>query len=287
MMARQLANLFRQLAVVEARDAVAEVERSQFLRAVMPAEDIKKAPSRRDIERAIRRVLVINGSQAVDSAAKRAAGAEVSISDYEMRAFLRSKEVLLQQIMAGVRRDVRNSVRDLVSASVQEIPRPSIGELARRIHSSFHGTTTATGKTRGDTVRDVVPAPMRGSRVLPTQRYRLTDGGSLYAFSPERAELIARTEMGQAENTGIVEGYRATGVLGIEWLAYDDGRTGDRRHNEMKGIAVAMGERFVLPDGTPMRYPGDPNAPIKHLANCRCSTRPIFDPDELEEKRQR
>ena len=273
-MARQLAAAFRRLAVIEAQTAVDEVKRSEFLQTVLKGarspvlEDIVKAPTRRDVERTIRRILVSQGSAAIDAAARRAAGGPVSVADAELQAFLRSKEVLLQQIMSGMRRDVRNSVRDLVAASVEEIPRPSIGELARRIHSSFHGAATATGKTRGDTVRDVVPAPMRGARVLPTERYRLTDGGSLYAFSPERAELIARTEMVQAENTGIVEGYKQTGVLGLEWLAYDDGRTGDRQHNELKGDAVPVGDYFVTPLGNRLRYPGDPTAPIKETANC-------------------
>lgn len=286
-MARQLARIFRQLAIIEAKEAVAEIRRSEILQTLLGDErvEVKKAPTKRELEHALRRVLIRQGERAVSAAARRTAGGPVAIPDAKMREFLRTKEVLLQQIMSSMRRDVRESVRAMVAASVEEIPRPSIGELARRIHSSFHGTTTATGETRGGSLRDYVPAP--GVGVLPTELARTTDDGPLYVFSPQRAELIARTEMAQAENTGIYEGYRATGAVGLEWLAYDDGRSGDRRHDEMKGEAVAIGEDFVLPDGARMRYPGDPAGPIRHTANCRCTTRAIFDADELELKRQR
>lgn len=306
-MARQLAAVLRQIALLEARAAVAEVKASEFLDVVLKSQsrpvlqDIRKAPTRRELEQALRRILVTHGVRALNSAARRAAGGPVDVTDAAMREFLRTKEVQLQQIMASARRDVRESVRVLVAQSVNEIPRPSIGELARRIHQTFHGgpgggprdqrfDIRATPREQVPPGRFVpvgIPAPRRGSRVLPTERFRTTEGGNLYAFSPERAELIARTEMAQAENTGIVEGYKATGVLGLEWLAYDDGRTGDRRHNEMKGLAVEVGDRFYTPLGNWLRYPGDPMAPIGETANCRCSTRPIYDPDELERKRQR
>ena len=172
--------------------------------------------------------------------------------------------------MASVRTDVRSSVRQIISDALLEDPRPSTGEIARRIRTTFAGPPI------GGTVRDIVPAPRSGSRVLPTQRARLTDGGSLYIFSSERAALIARTEMAQAENEGIVEGYRQSSVRGLKWLAYNDGRTGDRRHNEMKGVTTPIGVPFILPDGTPIRFPGDPNAPIKHTANCRCTVAPVL-----------
>ncbi len=89
--------------------------------------------------------------------------------------------------------------------------------------------------------------------------------------------LIARTEMAQAENTGIVEGYKASGVKRLVWLAYKDGRSGDREHDEMHRVETPVGVPFELPDGTRMRYPGDPAAPIKHTANCRCSVGSVWE----------
>ena len=94
-------------------------------------------------------------------------------------------------------------------------------------------------------------------------------------MSPERAQLIARTETSQSENTGIMEGYVAAGVTEIEWVHAGIARTTARiQHVLMDGKKTKVGVPFKLPDGTLMMHPGDPNAPVKHLANCRCSTIP-------------
>lgn len=42
------------------------------------------------------------------------------------------------------------------------------------------------------------------------------------------------------------------------------------QHIAMAGKKVGFAEDFVLPDGTRMRFPHDPRAPIKHRAGCRC-----------------
>lgn len=96
-----------------------------------------------------------------------------------------------------------------------------------------------------------------------------------YAFSPERAALIARTETAIAENAGIFAGYEASGVEEIEWLAMRDGRSGDRHHERMHGKRVKLGEYFTLPSGARMLYPGDSDGPIADLANCRCASRAV------------
>ena len=42
------------------------------------------------------------------------------------------------------------------------------------------------------------------------------------------------------------------------------------QHVAMQGRKVLFNHPFILPDGTQMRYPHDPRAPIKHRAGCRC-----------------
>lgn len=42
------------------------------------------------------------------------------------------------------------------------------------------------------------------------------------------------------------------------------------QHIAMSGKVVGMNEKFILPDGTQMLHPHDPNAPVKHTAGCRC-----------------
>ncbi|QKV17852.1 head morphogenesis protein [Oricola thermophila] len=42
------------------------------------------------------------------------------------------------------------------------------------------------------------------------------------------------------------------------------------QHIAMNGQKVRFGEAFTAPDGTTLRYPHDPDAPIRHTINCMC-----------------
>lgn len=149
----------------------------------------------------------------------------------------------VRQISADTKQMVRDSVNRILGDASQEQPLPSAGEMARRIRTQFHGEDLK---------------------------------GRLYAFSPERAATIARTELVQAENTGAVEGYKAAGVKRIRWLAKTDGRSGDRHHEQMHGVEINLGELFTMPSGRTLRYPGDPEGDISETANCRCATRAVI-----------
>lgn len=291
-MGEQLYRWMQRFARQQARTAVEELFGSTIVTTVFKAslETVRtadlsflvlKADDDRKLQQQLRRILVSNGASAFTSSVARTVGAKRAvIPDQRMAEFMRTKEIRLQQIMSASRRDVRESVRQIILTALAESPRPSTSEIARRISQTFHGSVGGRPAEQrlvdGVLVPVEVSAPLIDSRVLPTTRVRLTGGGNLYAFSPERASLIARTEMAQAENEGIVEGYVQTGVEGLRWLAYRDGRSGDREHDEMHRETTRIGVPFVLPDRTRMLYPGDPTAPIKHLANCRCTVAPVL-----------
>lgn len=42
------------------------------------------------------------------------------------------------------------------------------------------------------------------------------------------------------------------------------------QHVQMAGKAVGFNEPFVMPDGTMMAYPHDPNGPARHTLGCKC-----------------
>jgi hypothetical protein len=158
---------------------------------------------------------------------------------------------VFQEWRAGLDRrvsDLRESTREAVRAAVQtivseaeaEVPRPSTGSIARRIRTQL-----------------------------------TAEEGRVLAFSSERAALIARTELNIGANTGLAGGYEALGVEQIEWIAYRDGRSGDRHHERMHGKRTRLGEPFTLPSGAQLRWPGDQDGPIGELANCRCTTRAV------------
>lgn len=91
-----------------------------------------------------------------------------------------------------------------------------------------------------------------------------------YAFSPERANMIARTETSIAVKEGAMEGYRASGVVeGKEWLtAEDDLVEEDCQENADQGI-IALDDEFAN---------GDNPHP-----NCRCAIAPVTDLDSTDE----
>tara|TARA_R100000808_G_scaffold14529_1_gene34241 strand:- start:12258 stop:13046 length:789 start_codon:yes stop_codon:yes gene_type:complete len=142
-------------------------------------------------------------------------------------------------ILVDTQLKVNQQVNAVVLEALKEIPRPSAGELARRI---------------------------------ATQAFE-----DEYVFSPKRAAVIARTELAQAQNSGTYEGYKATGVKMIEWLAFNDGKSGARKHNNMDSQKVKVGEKFYnKATKESLRFPGDPTAPISETINCRCTVAPVI-----------
>ena len=98
---------------------------------------------------------------------------------------------------------------------------------------------------------------------------------ALDRLPPWRLELIARTETMRASNYGATALYRNWGVSEREWLAtIGDGRTRDT-HLEAHGQVRGIDEPFVV-GGAEMMQPGDVNAPLSEVANCRCTTIPVL-----------
>jgi len=91
-----------------------------------------------------------------------------------------------------------------------------------------------------------------------------------------QALRIARTETTAAANNGAIEAGKVSGfVMEKEWISVLDSRTRvtppdkyDHRH--MNGKRVGYNEKFNV-SGQEMEYPGDPNASVGNVANCRCT----------------
>ena len=164
--------------------------------------------------------------------------------------FLARARVSARAIDRTTRELLNEQVRNILAQAAGEDPMPSVGEIARRI------STRAFAKDPNDRV---------------------------FAFSRSRAELIAHTEIRQAENIGRQEAYRAAGVEPKDeiWIAHSDGRSGERHHERMDGARrIKTGphkDYFKNPTtGVYLRYPHDPGAPMSERARCRCGLG--FDP---------
>lgn len=93
-----------------------------------------------------------------------------------------------------------------------------------------------------------------------------------------RGDTIARTEAMTALHAGQDEAFRqAVDAGGAQeqdirrvWRSTMDGRVRDT-HRHLNGESVGLNQSFVSPSGALLRYPGDPNAPVSEIANCRCT----------------
>ena len=93
---------------------------------------------------------------------------------------------------------------------------------------------------------------------------------SLDVFSPERAEMISRTEIQTSNGQGSLMGYKASRDNGVklkkEWLA-DDEACDICRENEDAG-AIDLDDEFPSGDDAPTAHP-----------NCECVLSPVVEDD--------
>ena len=93
-------------------------------------------------------------------------------------------------------------------------------------------------------------------------------------LSTWEARRIARTEIHNSHNQGVMRIYKEVGVEYTQWIsAGDDGRTRES-HLEVDGEIIPIGAKY----SNGLEYPGDTNGPIEEWINCRCSNAPYVIP---------
>lgn len=109
-----------------------------------------------------------------------------------------------------------------------------------------------------------------------------------YAFTPERARTIARTEILSAGRAGQYYADVQSGmVIGKKWRAADQSRTREG-HRKADGQIVAIDEPFLVATGAgqleAMLFPGDTSlgASASNVIMCRCWYKRILEGEELE-----
>lgn len=93
------------------------------------------------------------------------------------------------------------------------------------------------------------------------------------------AERLVRTLYNSGANRAQFEALKAQGYTHKRWLTARDNRVrvakkGSRfDHRRMDGVTVPIGEPFITPAGSRLRYPGDRSlgAPAGEVVNCRCT----------------
>ena len=87
---------------------------------------------------------------------------------------------------------------------------------------------------------------------------------------------IARTEIHNAHNEGIMKSYETLGVEYTQWICRIDGRQRDS-HEEINGEIIPFGGTY----SNGLAYPGDTSGPIEEWINCRCSNAPYVMPSGM------
>ena len=87
------------------------------------------------------------------------------------------------------------------------------------------------------------------------------------------AKRIARTEIHNSHNTGVMRIYNEVGVEYTQWIAASDDRVRES-HEEINGEIIRLGDKY----SNGLEYPGDTSGPIEEWINCRCSNAPFVIP---------
>ena len=87
------------------------------------------------------------------------------------------------------------------------------------------------------------------------------------------ARRIARTEIHNSHNQGVMRIYQEVGVNYTQWIAAHDDRTRES-HAEINGEIIPFGEKY----SNGLEYPGDTSGDIEEWINCRCSNAPFVIP---------
>ena len=228
---------------------------------VLVDEEVKRVKgmvrkSAADRERFIEQMatlLTVSGIREVEDAGRRE-DPEFTVSPTFYQQYFNEKKNEATAMLTNVDDEFKSKMREFLAQWLTEDPGITQAELARRIRFSFYADGAEVLAPNQKPSRGILEPLERGPRITR----------DVFA----RASLIARTEMGMAQNRGNFEALKATGRKYKMWMP--ERSDGGRGHQEMRGEIAPIGEPFRLPDGTKMMYPGDPNGPIKHTANCRC-----------------
>lgn len=139
-------------------------------------------------------------------------------------------------------------------------------------------------------LRNYLRRPRRDKRFDRSVEKAILEGGALpkdkvgrmitaYSNSllKRRGDVVGMHETFSAIESAKAEAYRQAVESGKvpaaavtkTWRHFDS-KNPRHQHVEIDGQTVALNDPFVMPDGTVMQHPHDPNAPVGHTAGCLC-----------------
>lgn len=162
------------------------------------------------------------------------------------------------------------------------LSRPQMETVARIERAMREGDTAYMREYLGFANRDkrldrtVLKAIREGRGLAPEEAERVT---RLYANKAlkRRGEIISRHETMMALDRSRYDAFRQQIDDGkllvtdiVKTWKHIPRETARLQHTIMSGQSVPFDQPFIMPDGTQLQYPRDPNAPASHTLNCFC-----------------
>lgn len=172
-------------------------------------------------------------------------------------------------LIAKVYGEVAQSELDGLGIGIDfDMTRPDTRANVRQI---LHAFALKTNQTTYDELVDLFADAEEAGEGIPAIMERLSayfEGRK----SEYQTERIARTTMTGVSNSGSIDAWKQSGVVGGQtWIsALQPDRTRDA-HAEAHGQTVGLGEQFEV-GGEYLAYPGDPNGSPGNIINCLCTT---------------
>ena len=171
----------------------------------------------------------------------------------------------------------QSEIEPLAAMIVAESAEEHGGLTRQEIESLAHETAVTAAKANNTTVSQILGAL---STELSTNddldiAVKLTLAilliRTLIGNRRSRSELVSSFVTTSAWNYGAVNAAEKAGKREKVWITEMDERVRST-HRPLHGQSQLIGEPFIV-NGVPIRFPGDPRAPISMTANCRCRMR--------------
>lgn len=211
-------------------------------------------------------------------------GAPVTDEDKNFGAFATSKATSASDIIQQIAEDFGSAILDFVTEFPQWFLEKAYARLAATFAKPYW--TKINDTTRDEIESKIAEGIEKGQSIkeVASNIEEVADGMADY-----RAEMIARTETGNALASGSELSIRQTGeetgfAMTKVWLSVC-GSTSREWHCEADGQEVGVDETFEI-GGEQARWPGDENLSVGNRANCQCGLTSGLANEELDQSEE-
>lgn len=201
-----------------------------------------------------------------------------------------SRDAVRQTIAGGIdmNRPAQSVARDIAGKRVGSVRVGSIVGLTGPQAASIARARAGLSSGNPAALREYLKLALRDRRFDKQVRKAIKEGRGIQGADLDRmleahkvkalgyrGKVIAQAETFKAAAAGRDHSYRQMleldGVTGVS-VRWQHNLSAEPRvdHIAMSGTVVQIGQPFVFPDGTTMRYPHDDTAPARHVIGCKC-----------------